>query len=63
MSIFARLIKRIYPLQSRFQLQKVPTSKMGDLSTEAYEALIVFETQVPVPIDLSVYRAESKEAA
>ena len=63
MPIFARLKKRISFLKKRFQVQKIPVSKMVDLSNEVYEALLVFEAQVPDPIHLSLYRAETKEAA
>ena len=63
MPIFARLIKRISFLKSRFQVQKISLSKMADLSIEDYEALLIFESQVPELIDLSLYRVESQEAA
>ena len=63
MPIFARLIKRISRLKNCFQVPKISASKMANISMEAYEALLVFEAQVPDPVDLSLYRAETKEAA
>tara|TARA_Y100001968_G_C19400974_1_gene741002 strand:- start:466 stop:657 length:192 start_codon:yes stop_codon:yes gene_type:complete len=63
MPIFARWRTRICHLKQRFSIQKIATSQMTDLSTEAYQALLIFEAQVPKPIDFSLYRAETKDTA
>jgi len=63
MSIFALLRKRIAFLKGRFSSQKVQTSKMVELSPEAYQALLVLDAQLSEAIDLSLYRDRNKKAA
>lgn len=56
MFIFVFFKKRILFLKKRFSVQKIQASKMEYLTPEVYQALLIFEAQVPKHIDFCPYR-------